>query len=92
MIKNIGMDAVVFLRFVRMLIWIFAVTSLYGVGLIILYVVYNLNSANQIVSAEKAGLAMLTSMNLRGSFLWGTLAVSYLISELGLRTYEGNYG
>lgn len=81
MIKNIGMDAVVFLRFVRMLIWIFAVTSLFGVGLIVLYVIYNRNPANQVPDAERAGLAMLSSMNVKGDFLWGTLAVSYLISE-----------
>ncbi len=80
MIKNIGMDATVFLRFVRMLIWIFAVTSVYGVVLIVLYVVYNKNPANKVSAEDKAGLSMLTSMNVQGNFIWGTLAVSYLIS------------
>lgn len=81
MIKNIGMDATVFLRFVRMLIWIFAATSIYGVVLIVLYVLYNKNPNNQVADADKQGLGMLTSMNVRGSFIWGTLAVSYLISK-----------
>ncbi|KLT38381.1 DUF221-domain-containing protein [Cutaneotrichosporon oleaginosum] len=80
MIKNIGMDATVFLRFVRMLIWIFAVVSVYGVVLIILYVLYNRNPDNKVAAADKQGLGMLTSMNVQGNFIWGTLAVSYLIT------------
>ncbi|BEJ11918.1 hypothetical protein CspHIS471_0203780 [Cutaneotrichosporon sp. HIS471] len=80
MIKNIGMDATVFLRFVRMLIWIFAVVSIYGVALIVMYVLYNKNPANNVSGADRQGLSILTSMNVQGPFIWGTLAVSYLIT------------
>lgn len=86
LIKTIGMDAVVFLRFVRMLIMIFGVVSLFGAGLIGLYVSYNLNPANAVPTGEKNGLSILTSMNVKGPFLWGTLAVSYLISESGVKS------
>ncbi|GMK57068.1 hypothetical protein CspeluHIS016_0309080 [Cutaneotrichosporon spelunceum] len=80
MIQNIGMDATVFLRFVRMMVGIFAVVSVYGIGLMIMYILYNRNPANHISPADRQGLSILTSMNVWGPYIWVTLGVSYLIT------------
>ncbi len=73
-----GLDATTFLRFLRLLRHAFSVISLFGIGLLVINIVYNLRYVS---SHDRNTLSLLTIQNVRGSWMWPALGVSYLISE-----------
>ncbi|WVN89065.1 uncharacterized protein L203_104281 [Cryptococcus depauperatus CBS 7841] len=77
MVANIGLDAATFLRFLRMLRSIFTVISVIVVALLITNIIYNLK---YVKSIDRNSLSLLTIQNVKGSWLWPALAVSYLIN------------
>lgn len=73
-----GLDAATFLRFVRMMLYIFYCTSGLSFVLMILYIIYNVKN---VPSAKRSDvLSMLTIANIQGSWMWAALTMTYLIS------------
>ncbi|WWC92437.1 uncharacterized protein L201_007395 [Kwoniella dendrophila CBS 6074] len=79
MIKNIGLDATTFLRFLRMLRWIFTCISILGAVLLVVNIIYNLKYVD---SHNRNALSLLTIQNVRGAWMWPALGVSYLINAI----------
>jgi hypothetical protein len=80
LLDKIGLDAVAFLRFLRLMRWLFSgVTVLTCAILIPINVAYNLKNVD---SKNRDILSMLTIRDVTGNFLWAHVAVSYLITLL----------
>ncbi|WWC98281.1 hypothetical protein V866_005172 [Kwoniella sp. B9012] len=79
MIANVGLDATTFLRFLRMLRNIFSCITVLGVILLVLNIIYNLK---YVESKDRNALSLLTIQNVRGSWMWPALGVSYLINAI----------
>ncbi|TFK23149.1 DUF221-domain-containing protein [Coprinopsis marcescibilis] len=80
LLDKIGLDAVVYLRFNRMLRWLF--TGIVGLtcGILIpINVVYNLQNVDP---KARDILSMLTIREVRGDFLYAHVVVTYLITFL----------
>lgn len=78
MLQTCGLDAVAFLRMVRMLIYIFACASVLGVVLAILYGVYNLKHVDSVNRQDK--LSAITIQNVTDAWAWPAVAVNYLLT------------
>ncbi len=72
-----GLDATTFLRFLRLLRHAFTIISVFGIGLLVINIVYNLKYVD---SSARNALSLLTIQNVAGNWMWPSLAVSYLIS------------
>ncbi|CAA7260544.1 unnamed protein product [Cyclocybe aegerita] len=80
LLDKIGLDAVAFLRFLRLLRWLFAGIALLACGVLIpINVVYNLKNVN---TKRRDILSMLTIRDVQGDFLFAHVAVTYLITCL----------
>ncbi|KAL7420784.1 hypothetical protein Q5752_004736 [Cryptotrichosporon argae] len=77
MIANVGLDATTFLRFLRLLRWVFTVISVYAAGLLVVNIVYNLKYVN---ASSRNTLSTLTIENVSGGWMWSSVAASYLIN------------
>ena len=77
---KVGLDAVTFLRFLRMMRWLFTGIAVLGCGILIpINVYYNLKHV------DKEGrdiLSMLTIRDVSGNILFAHVAVTYLITFL----------
>lgn len=78
--EKIGLDAVAFLRFLRLLRWLFTGITLLTCGILIpINVSYNLEN---VIPGERDVLSMLTIRDVKGNKLYAHVAVSYLITIL----------
>jgi len=80
LVEKIGLDAVTFLRFLRLLRWLFtAISVLVCAVLIPINVTFNLKNVKD---TSRDGLSMLTIRNVSGNILYAHVAASYLITFL----------
>ncbi|KAI5117067.1 hypothetical protein M0805_008813 [Coniferiporia weirii] len=80
LLDKVGLDAVAFLRFLRMLRWLFSAIAAISCGVLIpVNVVYNLRNVK---SSERDVLSMLTIRDLSGSVLFVHVAASYVMTFL----------
>lgn len=77
MLDKLGMDAVVFLRFQRMMRWMFFVISIMCCGVLMpINVIYNLKEVD---SKRRNALSMLTIQNVDGAWLYAHVVMTYMI-------------
>lgn len=80
LVEKIGLDAVTFLRFLRLMRWLFAGVAVLTCGILIpINVVYNLKKVD---SKNRDVLSMLTIRDVSGNLLFVHVTVSYLITAL----------
>lgn len=80
LVEKLGLDAVTFLRFTRMMRMMFTCIALLGCAVLIpIDAVYNVQHVS---SSDRDILSMLTIRNVQGTYLFAHVAVSYLISGL----------
>lgn len=80
LVDKIGLDAVTFLRFGRLLRWLFSGITLLTCGILLpINAVYNIKKVD---SADRDVLSMLTIRNVSGNILFVHVAVTYLITFL----------
>ncbi|KAJ4483501.1 hypothetical protein J3R30DRAFT_3402189 [Lentinula aciculospora] len=80
LVDKLGLDAVVFLRFGRLMRWLFTGVTLLTCGILIpVNVVYNIKD---VTSGDRDILTMLTIRDVSGKILFVHVAVSYLITFL----------
>lgn len=80
LLDKIGLDAVAFLRFNRLLRWLFTGVVVLACGILIpINVVYNLKNVD---AKSRDLLSMLTIRDVKGDFLYAHVVVSYLITIL----------
>ena len=72
-----GLDAATFLRFLRLLRHAFSVISLIGIALLVLNIIYNVK---YVPSDKRTFLSLLTIANVRGVWVWPSVAASYLFN------------
>ena len=78
LINIIGLDAVCFLKFLSMCRNMFVVIALLGCAVLVpIDVTYNLRNVRE---GDRNPLSMLTIQDVRGPFLWGHVAIVYLIT------------
>lgn len=78
LVDKIGLDAAVFLRFLRMMRWLFsAIAFLTGAVLIPVNVSYNLRNVK---SSDRDALSFLTIRDVQGNTLFVHVAMTYLIT------------
>ncbi|KAF9529713.1 hypothetical protein CPB83DRAFT_852038 [Crepidotus variabilis] len=80
LLDKIGLDAVTFLRFLRLMRWLFSGITLLTCGILLpINVVYNLKN----IDADNRNiLTMLTIQDVQGDFLYAHVIVTYLITFL----------
>lgn len=78
MLQTCGLDAVAFLRMIRMLVYIFCGATVLGVILAILYGVYNLKHVQQNFRQDQ--LSAITIENVTDAWAWPAVAVNYLLT------------
>ncbi|ORX40793.1 hypothetical protein BD324DRAFT_575027 [Kockovaella imperatae] len=74
---NVGLDAATFLRFLRLLRYVFSVISVIGAGLLVVNIIYNLKYVD---SNKRNFMNLLTITNVRGAWVWPSVAASYLFN------------
>lgn len=80
LLDKIGLDAVAFLRFLRLLRTLFSGIAIITCGILIpLNIVYNLKNVD---SKDRDILSMLTIRDVSGNFLYAHVSISYLITFL----------
>lgn len=80
LLDKVGLDAVTFLRFTRMMRALFSCIALLGCALLIpIDAVYNIKHVS---SSNRDILSMLTIRDVQGSYLFAHVAISYAISGL----------
>ncbi|KAF9031214.1 DUF221-domain-containing protein [Hymenopellis radicata] len=80
LLDKIGLDAVTFLRFLRLLRWLFTGITVLTCGILIpINVIYNLRNVDK---DNRDILSMLTIRDVSGNWLFAHVAVSYLITFL----------
>lgn len=78
LLEKIGPDAVTFLRFLRMLRWMFTAISILCCGILIpINVYYNTKVASE---APDNVLLLLTIRNVRGVWLWAHVVMTYVVT------------
>jgi calcium permeable stress-gated cation channel len=79
-VDKIGLDAVTFLRFLRMFRWLFTLVALLCCAILVpTDIIYNLRNIN---SKDRDALSMLTIRGVSGNLLIVHIAVSYLITAV----------
>ena len=82
LLDKVGLDAVAFLRFLRMVRWLFTAVAILACGILLpINIVYNLKN---ISSDNRDALSMMTIQNLTGSILFVHVAASYVFTFLVL--------
>lgn len=90
MVSKLGMDAVVFLRFSRMLRWMFMAIAALCCGVLIpVDLIYNLNKVD---AGDRDVLSTITIQNVRGASLYAHVAVSYGVTIIVCWFIWFNYG
>jgi hypothetical protein len=80
LVDKIGLDAVTYLRFGRLMRWLFTGVTLLTCGILLpINAVYNIKKVD---SADRDILSMLTIRNVSGNVLFVHVAVTYLITFL----------
>lgn len=80
MIDKIGLDAIAYLRFLRLCRWLFTAVAVLACGILIpINVIYNLRHVDQ---AQRDALSMLTIRNVSGNILFAHVAASYVFTLL----------
>ena len=80
LLDKIGLDAVVFLRFARLMRWLFTGIALLACSVLIpINITYNLRHVD---STARDALSMLTIRDVSGNLLYAHVAVTYLITFL----------
>jgi calcium permeable stress-gated cation channel len=80
LVDKLGLDAVTFLRFNRLIRWLFAGVTLLTCGILLpVNAVYNLK---KVESSKRDILSMLTIRDVRGNVLFVHVAVTYIITFL----------
>lgn len=84
LLDKIGLDAVVFLRFLRLLRWLFTGVAALTCGILIpINIAFNLKNVQ---SNQRDILSILTIRDVTGSFLYAHVVVTYLITLLIIYT------
>ena len=84
LLDKIGLDAVVFLRFLRLLRWLFTGVAALTCGILIpINIAFNLKNVK---SNQRDILSILTIRDVTGSFLYAHVVVTYLITLLIIYT------
>lgn len=80
LLDKIGLDAVTFLRFLRLMRWLFAGISVLTCAVLVpINVTYNLNNIDE---NKRDILSMLTIRDVHGNWLYAHVIVTYLITFL----------
>lgn len=80
LLDKIGLDAVAFLRFNRLLRWLFTGVVLFTCGILIpINVISNLHNKS-LKKSQRDALSMLTIRDVKGDFLYAHVAVTYVIT------------
>lgn len=91
MLHSAGLDAVTFLRFVRMIRNIVTVLAIVMCGVLIpVDVAYNLTSGKS-SKTRQSGLNMLTMADVSGNYIWAHVAMSYIGTIIALGFIWLNY-
>lgn len=78
LLDKIGLDAVTYLRFLRLLRWLFTAIAILTCGILIpINISYNLRNDVK----HTTSLSMMTVQAVRGDLLFVHVAVTYLVSE-----------
>lgn len=81
-VEKLGLDAAVFLRFLRLLRALMLVVSALSLGLLLpINVVYNLR---YVPEGERNELSQLTVADVKARWLWAPIAAAYVFSESNL--------
>ncbi|KIX03066.1 uncharacterized protein Z518_06616 [Rhinocladiella mackenziei CBS 650.93] len=88
LMEKIGMDAVVFLRFTRMLRNIFLVLGLIGIAIMI---PVNVTQGNKEISSDSSAFAIMTPLFIFGGGLWAQVVVAWLIDLVVIYFLWHNY-
>ncbi|OAV94050.1 hypothetical protein PTTG_06749 [Puccinia triticina 1-1 BBBD Race 1] len=94
LLAQIGLDAVVFLRFLRMCRWMCSLLAMLACAILIpCDVIYNLKimDKSQFLSTSSNTLAMVSISNVRGSFLYVHVVYGYLVTFIVLYVIYVNY-
>ncbi|KAL7410391.1 hypothetical protein BDY24DRAFT_443999 [Mrakia frigida] len=78
LVEKLGLDAAVFLRFLRLIRTLFLLVSIVSLGgLMPLNIIYNMRNVD---AQDRSGLTILTVSAVRNDYLWGCVAASYLFT------------
>lgn len=88
LVEQIGMDATIFLRFIRMVRNMFLILSLVGVGLII---PINLKNYKWETEGEEGWLAEITPLGVWGTPIWSQTALAWIIDFVVMGFLWWNY-
>ncbi|OLN97075.1 hypothetical protein CCHL11_02108 [Colletotrichum chlorophyti] len=88
LVHHVGMDATIFLRFVRMCLYIFCTVSVFGLAIMIPIF---LTSADSFVAQNKSWIELITPIAVWGNAYWGQVAVAYMISFTVMGFLYWNY-
>ncbi|TEA07964.1 Uncharacterized protein C8034_v000373 [Colletotrichum sidae] len=89
LVHHVGMDATIFLRFVRMCLFMFGTISIFGVA--ILVPVYLNNAVDYGTGADIKWILAITPMDVWGQAFWAQVAVAYLITFIVMGFLFWNY-
>jgi hypothetical protein len=82
LLDQVGLDAVAFLRFLRMLRWLFSAVAVACCGVLIpINVIFNLKNVDP---GSRDTLSMMTIADVTGNILFVHVAISYIIGKLFL--------
>jgi hypothetical protein len=79
LLDKVGLDAVAFLRFIRMLRWLFLCVSVLACAVLL---PINIVANNQSPSADKNSLSILTVQGVTGTFLYAHIVLVYVVTFL----------
>ena len=80
LLDKAGLDAVAFLRFLRLFRWLFTCIAILACGILVpISVSYNLKN---VASGNRDALSMLTIRDVQGPWLFVAVAVTYVITAL----------
>ncbi|KAL2398526.1 hypothetical protein ABEF93_000942 [Exophiala dermatitidis] len=88
LVAKIGMDAVIFLRFTRMLRNIFVVLGFLG---LVLMIPVNVGLGNKAVSRGSSGFAIMTPLFIFGKGLWAQVVLAWVIDVVIIYFLWHNY-
>lgn len=77
LVHHVGMDATIFLRFVRMCLYMFSTISIFGLAILIPTYLTNADSA---AIADRAWIDLITPIAVWGNAYWAQVAVAYMIT------------
>ncbi|KAF8806572.1 DUF221-domain-containing protein [Phlegmacium glaucopus] len=89
LLDKIGLDAVAFLRFLRLLRWLFTGIAVLTCGILIpINIFFNLKNVK---STQRDILSLLTIRDVTGNFLYAHVTVTYLITLLIIYSVNKNW-